>query len=67
MKEQYEEQLRLAEEVSDEFCLVPLVCPLRGAHARRGERPPNLARRVYFFRRNELRKANKKETCDYVE
>ena len=37
MKEEYEEQLRLAEEVSDEFCFVPLVCPQRGAHARRGE------------------------------
>ena len=30
MKEEYEEQLRMAEEVSDEFCLVPLVCPQRG-------------------------------------
>ena len=67
MKEEYEEQLRLAEEVSDEFYLVPLVCPQRGAHARRGECPPNLARRVYSFRRNELRKGNKKETYDYVE
>ena len=30
------------------FAFVPLVWPLRGAHARRGERPPNLARRVFL-------------------